>query len=73
MPMTPRGNFTYWCCVKAVELSELIASKNRGSYALSTILGWCTVGPMYRQNKSEKFSCNRIMVISVVQSLLYAI
>ena len=54
MPMTPRGNFTYWCCVKAVELSELIASKNRGPYALRTILGWCIVGPMYSQNKSEK-------------------
>ena len=43
-------------CVKALEHCELNASKNGGPYAFRTLLGWCIVGPMYSQNKSEKLS-----------------
>ena len=53
-------------CVKALGQRELIASKNGGPYAFRTILGWCIVGPMYSQNKSEKLSCAKIMVKSMV-------
>ena len=56
-------------CVKALEPHELIVIKNGGPYALKTLLGWCIVGPMYSGNKSEKLSCNRIMVKSVVVGL----
>ena len=56
-------------CVKALEPYELYASKNGGPYAFRTLLGWCIVGPMYSQNKSEKLSCNKIMVISMVTGL----
>ena len=63
-----RVNFSYYC-VKTLESRELIASKNWGPYAFKTFLGWCTVGRMCSQNKSEKLSCNRIMVNSVVTGL----
>ena len=56
-------------CVKALEPHELIASRNGGPHALRTLLGWCIIGPMYSQNKSEKLSCNKIMVKSVVTGL----
>ena len=36
---------------------------------MHTRLGWCIVGPMHSQNKSEKSSCNRIMVKVVVTGL----
>ena len=53
-------------CVKALGPRQSIASRSRVRYALRTLLGWCIVGPMYRQNKSEKLSCNWILVKSVV-------
>ena len=34
-------------CAKVLEGRELIASKNRGSYAFRTLLRWCIVEPMY--------------------------
>ena len=40
-------------CVKALEPHELIANKNGGPYAFRTLLGWCIVGRMYSQKKSE--------------------
>ena len=56
-------------CVEPLEPRELIASKNGGPYVFRKLLGWCIVGPMYSQNKSEKLSCNKIMVKSVVTGL----
>ena len=50
-------------------LTVLIANKSGGPYAIRTLLGWCAVGPMYSQNKSEKLSCSRIMVKFVVTGL----
>ena len=56
-------------CAKALEPHKLIASKIWFPYAFRTLLGWCMVGPIYSQNKSEKLSCNRIMVKSVATGL----
>ena len=39
--------------IKALELRELIESKNGGPYIFKTLLRWCVVGPMHTQNKSE--------------------
>ena len=51
-------------CVRALEPRKVISSKHGGPYAFKTLLGWCVVGPMSKQNKPDKFGCNRIMVTS---------
>ena len=48
-------------CTKALELIEILQSKNGRPYAFKTRLGWCVVGPVNR-TKRNKASWNRIPV-----------
>ena len=49
-------------CVKVLEPMEILQSRNEGSHAFKTRLGWCIVGPVSQNNKNT-VSCNRIAVI----------
>ena len=57
----PVGRLIGGNCVKALELLEILQSRNEGPYAFQTILGWCVVGPVSQNNKNAIF-CNRIAV-----------
>ena len=47
--------------MKALELLDILQSRNKGPYAFQTRLGWCVVGPVSQNNKNTVF-CNRIAV-----------
>ena len=40
----------------------MIPSRNGGSFAFRTTLGWCAVGPIAKPNKKSSISCHRIIV-----------
>ena len=48
-------------CANALETIDIIPSKNDGTYAFKTKLGWCIVGPINRTSRKE-ICCNRIGV-----------
>ena len=48
-------------CTKALELIEILQSRNGGSYAFKTQLGWCVVGSVSRTERI-KVSCHQIPV-----------
>ena len=48
-------------CVEALQLLEVIPSRQEGPYGYKTILGWCVVGPIVDE-KQDAVSCNRIAV-----------
>ena len=45
-------------CANALETIDIIPSKNDGTYAFKTKLGWCIVGPINRTSRKE-ICCNR--------------
>ena len=49
-------------CPRALEPEVVLPSKDGGSYAYRTVLGWCVVGPVTGNNKG-KISCNRTAVM----------
>ena len=40
----------------------MIPSKNGGSYAFHTLLGWCIVGPAGASGNDVSVACNRVAV-----------
>ena len=44
--------------LKALELIEIITSKNDGPYPCKTKLGWCIVGPV-RKEKGDMLQLDR--------------
>ena len=48
-------------CTKALELVEILQSRNGGPCAFKTQLGWCVVGSVSR-TETIKVSCNQIPV-----------
>ena len=53
-------------CPTAMEPFDVIHSKENGSYAFKTRLGWCTTGPIGESNANHQWSrCNRIAVKNV--------
>ena len=49
-------------CTKALELIDVIPSKNGGPYAIKTRLGWCIVGTVIGTRSRQGMHCNRIAV-----------
>ena len=49
-------------CRKAVELIDVIPSKNNGPYAIKKGLGWCIVVPVNSTRSRQGIHCNRIAV-----------
>ena len=47
-------------CLKALEPIDVIPSKNNGSYAIKTRLGWCVVGPVNGTRSRQGIHCNQI-------------
>ena len=59
--------------MKALELAEITASQDGGSYAYKTKLVWCIGGPIVSNKNGEALSCNRIAVKDAItrKSLSY--
>ena len=53
-------------CMKALEPLEIISSRNDGSYAYRTNLGWCIVGPIVNKSSNKSVKFNHIAVKDVV-------
>ena len=53
-------------CMKALEPLEIISSRNDGSYAYRTKLGWCIVGPIVNKSSNKSVKFNHIAVKDVV-------
>ena len=49
-------------CSRAMELLEVIPSKNGGPYAFRTLLGWCIVGQVGAGGNNASVACNRVAV-----------
>ena len=50
-------------CIRAPEPVQVIASRDRGPYAMKTVLEWCIVGPTACINsRNESLTCNRMAV-----------
>ena len=49
-------------CSRAMELLEVIPSKNGGPYAFRTLLGWCIVGPVSAGGNDASVARNRVAV-----------
>ena len=50
---------------KVPELSEVIPSKNGGSYAFRTLLGWCIIEPVGVSRNDVSVACNIVAVEDV--------
>ena len=57
-------------CMKALEPMKIIPSKEDGSYAYKTLLGWCIVGPIINTEMERSISCHRVAVKDVTSSSL---
>ena len=57
-------------CMKALEPMKIIPSKEDGSYAYRTLLGWCIVGPIINTEMERSISCHRVAVKDVTSSSL---
>eukprot|EP00794_Sanderia_malayensis_P002302 gene2302-2651_t len=49
-------------CMKGLEPTEIISSRNGGPYAFKTRLGWCVVGPLQSNHKISPLACHKILV-----------
>ena len=49
-------------CINTLEPLKIIPSKNGGSYAYQTKLGWCIVRPIQNAGHQSLCKCNRVAV-----------